>query len=409
MSTHHDSEINGGQFGERTPLPSTALSDYLVLDLTRVRSGPTCVRQLADWGADVIKIEAPNDKSAMGGPRAGPDFQNLHRNKRSMALNLKSEEGKKIFKKLAEKADVVVENFRPDVKYRLGIDFDSLSIKNPGLVYASISGFGQDGPLADRPGFDQIAQGMGGLMSITGEPGRGPMRVGIPIADLCAGLFAAQAIFIALLERSKSGKGQWVQTSLLQAQAFMLDFQAARYLMDGDVPKQAGNNHPTSIPTGVFKTSDGFINLAVAGELIWKRLAETLERPEWCDDERFAINESRSQNRDLLNAEIEKITITQTSTFWVDKLNEAGVPAGDINDIEQVFQSPQIQHLGLAQTMTSHERGNTRVVGQPISMSRTPSYIAAPPPLAGGHTDTILSALGYSAAEIIKLREDSVI
>ena len=409
MSTHHDSEINGGQFGERTPLPSTALSDYLVLDLTRVRSGPTCVRQLADWGADVIKIEAPNDKSAMGGPRAGPDFQNLHRNKRSMALNLKSEEGKKIFKKLAEKADVVVENFRPDVKYRLGIDFNSLSTKNPGLVYASISGFGQDGPLADRPGFDQIAQGMGGLMSITGEPGRGPMRVGIPSADLCAGLFAAQAIFIALLERSKSGKGQWVQTSLLQAQAFMLDFQAARYLMDGDVPKQAGNNHPTSIPTGVFKTSDGFINLAVAGELIWKRLAETLERPEWCDDERFAINESRSQNRDLLNAEIEKITITQTSTFWVDKLNEAGVPAGDINDIDQVFQSPQIQHLGLAQTMTSHERGNTRVVGQPISMSRTPSYIAAPPPLAGGHTDTILSALGYSAAEINKLREDSVI
>ena len=409
MSTHHDSEINGGQFGERTPLPSTALSDYLVLDLTRVRSGPTCVRQLADWGADVIKIEAPNDKSAMGGPRTGPDFQNLHRNKRSMALNLKSEEGKKIFKKLAEKADVVVENFRPDVKYRLGIDFNSLSTKNPGLVYASISGFGQDGPLADRPGFDQIAQGMGGLMSITGEPGRGPMRVGIPIADLCAGLFAAQAIFIALLERSKSGKGQWVQTSLLQAQAFMLDFQAARYLMDGDVPKQAGNNHPTSIPTGVFKTSDGFINLAVAGELIWKRLAETLERPEWCDDERFAINESRSQNRDLLNAEIEKITITQTSTFWVDKLNEAGVPAGDINDIGQVFQSPQIQHLGLAQTMTSHERGDTRVVGQPISMSRTPSYIAAPPPLAGGHTDTILSALGYSAAEIIKLREDSVI
>ena len=409
MSTHHDSEINGGQFGERTPLPSTALSDYLVLDLTRVRSGPTCVRQLADWGADVIKIEAPNDKSAMGGPRTGPDFQNLHRNKRSMALNLKSEEGKKIFKKLAEKADVVVENFRPDVKYRLGIDFNSLSTKNPGLVYASISGFGQDGPLADRPGFDQIAQGMGGLMSITGEPGRGPMRVGIPIAELCAGLFAAQAIFIALLERSKSGKGQWVQTSLLQAQAFMLDFQAARYLMDGDVPKQAGNNHPTSIPTGVFKTSDGFINLAVAGELIWKRLAETLERPEWCDDERFAINESRSQNRDLLNAEIEKITITQTSSFWVDKLNEAGVPAGDINDIGQVFQSPQIQHLGLAQTMTSHERGDTRVVGQPISMSRTPSYIAAPPPLAGGHTDTILSALGYSAAEIIKLREDSVI
>ena len=409
MSPLHDDETSFCEFGERTPLASTALSNYMVLDLTRVRSGPTCVRQLADWGADVIKIEAPRDKSEMGGPRTGPDFQNLHRNKRSMTLNLKSDEGKKIFKKLAEKADVVVENFRPDVKHRLGIDYDSLSEQNPGLVYASISGFGQDGPLAERPGFDQIAQGMGGLMSITGEPGRGPMRVGIPIADLCAGLFAAQAIFIALLERSKSGKGQWVQTSLLQAQAFMLDFQAARYLMDGDVPQQAGNNHPTSIPTGVFKTSDGFINLAVAGELIWKRFAETLQKPEWCHDERFAINESRSRNRDILNAEIEEITKTQTSTYWVTKLNEAGIPAGDINDIGQVFESPQIQHLGLAQTMTSHERGETRAVGQPILMSRTPSYIAAPPPLAGAHGETILLALGYSSAEIQHLRENSVI
>ena len=409
MSPHHHGKTNSVQFGERTPLPSSALSDYMVLDLTRVRSGPTCVRQLADWGADVIKIEAPGDKSEMGGPRAGPDFQNLHRNKRSLTLNLKSEEGKKIFIKLAQKADVIVENFRPDVKHRLGIDYDSLAAQNPSLVYASISGFGQDGPLADRPGFDQIAQGMGGLMSITGESGRGPMRVGIPIADLCAGLFAAQAIFIALLERSKSGQGQWVQTSLLQAQAFMLDFQAARYLMDGDIPKQSGNNHPTSIPTGVFRTSDGFINMAVAGELIWKRLAEALEKSEWCDDERFAINESRSQNRDLLNTEIEKITKTQTSTFWVTKLNEAGVPAGDINNIGQVFESPQIQHLGLAQTMTSHERGKTRAVGQPILMSRTPSQIAAPPPLAGDHNDTILRALGYSPLEIEQLRENAVI
>ena len=409
MSPLHEYETSFSEFGERTPLPSTALSDFMVLDLTRVRSGPTCVRQLADWGADVIKIEAPRDKSEMGGPRTGPDFQNLHRNKRSMTLNLKSEEGKKIFKKLAEKADVVVENFRPDVKHRLGIDYNKLSAINPGLIYASISGFGQDGPLAERPGFDQIAQGMGGLMSITGEPGCGPMRVGIPIADLCAGLFAAQAIFIALLERSKSGKGQWVQTSLLQAQAFMLDFQAARYLMDGDVPQQAGNNHPTSIPTGVFKTSDGFINLAVAGELIWKRLAETLQKPEWCHDERFAINGSRSRNRDILNAEIEKITKTQTSTYWVTKLNEAGVPAGDINDIGQVFESPQIQHLGLAQTMNSHERGETRAVGQPILMSRTPSHIAAPPPLAGADGETILVALGYSPAEIEHLKENAVI
>ena len=409
MSPRIDSDDNLVRCGERTPPASTALSDYLVLDLTRVRSGPTCVRQLADWGADVIKIEAPSDKSQMGGPRAGPDFQNLHRNKRSLTLNLKSAEGKKIFMELAQKADVIVENFRPDVKHRLGIDYDSLEKHNPGLVYASISGFGQDGPLADRPGFDQIAQGMGGLMSITGEPGQGPMRVGIPIADLCAGLFAAQAVFIALLERVKSGKGQWVQTSLLQAQAFMLDFQAARYLMDGDVPKQAGNNHPTSIPTGVFKTSDGYINMAVAGELIWQRLAETLEKPEWCDDERFSVNEARSKNRDILNAEIEKITKSQTSAYWVSTLNQAGVPAGDINDIGQVFESPQIQHLGLVQPVTSHERGDTQLVGQPISMSRTPSQIAAPPPLAGGDADNILKSLGYSDSDIDKLRASNAI
>ena len=249
MNSDYNGEDSQRHLGKRTPSPSSALSDYLVLDLTRVRSGPTCVRQLADWGADVIKIEAPGDKSEMGGPRAGPDFQNLHRNKRSLTLNLKSKDGKKIFMSLAKKADVIVENFRPDVKHRLGIDYKSIAEQNSKIVYASISGFGQDGPLANRPGFDQIAQGMGGLMSITGEPGRGPMRVGIPIADLCAGLFAAQAIFIALLERAKSGKGQWVQTSLLQAQVFMLDFQASRYLMDGEIPDQAGNNHPKSIPT----------------------------------------------------------------------------------------------------------------------------------------------------------------
>ena len=257
--SNNEDRHNAGQAGTRTPQASGALSRYLVLDLTRVRSGPTCVRQLADWGADVIKIEAPADASEMGGPRAGPDFQNLHRNKRSLTLNLKSDDGMRIFRQLADKADVIVENFRPDVKNRLGIDYNTLAKSNEGLVYASISGFGQDGPLSKRPGFDQIAQGMGGLMSITGAPGEGPMRVGIPIADLCAGLFAAQGVLIALLERAQSGKGQWIQTSLLQAQLFMLDFQAARYLMDGDVAKQAGNNHPTSIPTGVFETSDGYM------------------------------------------------------------------------------------------------------------------------------------------------------
>jgi crotonobetainyl-CoA:carnitine CoA-transferase CaiB-like acyl-CoA transferase len=324
-------------------------------------------------------------------------------------LNLKSEAGMKIFRQLADKADVIVENFRPDVKTRLGIDYETLSKTNPRLVYASISGFGQDGPYSGRPGFDQIAQGMGGLMSITGAPDQGPMRVGIPIADLCAGLFAVQGVFIALLERAHSGQGQWVQTSLLQAQMFMLDFQAARYLMDGDIAKQAGNNHPTSIPTGVFETSDGYMNIAVAGEVIWERFAAGLSREDWITNPDYATSSDRSKNRDALNAEINAITRDKTTAAWIDILNEVGVPAGEINNIGQAFENPQIKHLGLAQPVKSHERGDTHLVGQPIMMSRTPSHIASPPPLAGGHADDILATLGYSAEDIAALRDAKTI
>jgi crotonobetainyl-CoA:carnitine CoA-transferase CaiB-like acyl-CoA transferase len=393
----------------RLPPASTALEQFLVLDLTRVRSGPTCVRQLADWGADVIKIETPVDSAQLGGPRDGADFQNLHRNKRSVTLNLKSKAGLAAFRKLAEKADVIVENFRPDVKKRLGIDYDTLSATNPGLVYASISGFGQDGPYKGRPGFDQIAQGMGGLMSITGHPDQGPMRVGIPIADLCAGLLAAQGILTALLERTRSGRGQWVQTSLLQAQVFMLDFQGARYLVDSDIPGQAGNNHPTSIPTGVFRTRDGHMNLAVAGEVIWRRFADTLGRPDWKQDARFHDASSRSENRDALGREIEEVTLQATTAEWIDRMNAAGVPAGEINDIGQVFRDPQVRHLNLAQPVASQERGDIELIGQPIHMSRTPSHITAPPPTAGQHTEEILSQIGISAAEIETMKRDGVI
>jgi len=405
----------GRQASETTGKPgpaivaSAALQGLRVLDLTRVRSGPTCVRQLADWGADVIKIETPADTAQLGGPRDGPDFQNLHRNKRSLTLDLKSDAGAAVFRRLAATADVVVENFRPDVKTRLGIDYDTLAATNPGLVYASISGFGQDGPLAGRPGFDQIAQGMGGLMSITGKPGAGPMRVGIPIADLCAGLFAAQGILIALIERQRSGRGQWIQTSLLQAQVFMLDFQAARYLMDGEVPQQAGNNHPTSIPTGVFRTEDGHMNLAVAGQQIWSRFARALGRDDWLEDPRFATAAARSEHRDALGREIEAITVTKPTAMWVETLNAAGVPAGEINDIGAVFDNPQVQYLGLAQPVHSYERGETRLLGQPIRMSRTPSRIAAPPPRAGEHAAEILDELGYSEAEIDALRATGAI
>lgn len=393
----------------RIPPASAALQNIRVLDLTRVRSGPTCVRQLADWGADVIKIETPVDAAQLGGPRSGPDFQNLHRNKRSLTLNLKSSAGTAAFRRLADTADVVVENFRPNVKKRLGIDYDTLAATNPGLVYASISGFGQDGPYAERPGFDQIAQGMGGLMSITGKPGEGPMRVGIPIADLSAGLLAAQGILLALLERAMSGQGQWVQTSLLQAQVFMLDFQGARYLVDNDVPKQAGNNHPTSIPTGVFRTSDGHMNLAVAGEDIWKRFARALGRADWTTDERFKTAPARSENRDALGAEIETITQSKSTAEWIEIMNAAGVPAGEINDIGQVFRDPQVHHLGLAQPVTSHERGDTHLIGQPILMSRTPSRIVAPPPTAGQHSNEILAELGYTKDDIRDMKRDGAI
>jgi crotonobetainyl-CoA:carnitine CoA-transferase CaiB-like acyl-CoA transferase len=362
------------------------------------------VRQLADWGADVIKIEAPVDTAQFGGPRSGPDFQNLHRNKRSLTLDLKSEAGKAAFRKLADTADVIVENFRPAVKTRLGIDYETLSKTNPGLVYASISGFGQDGPLADRPGFDQIAQGMGGLMSITGKPGEGPMRVGIPIADLCAGLLAAQGILVALFERQHSGMGQWVQTSLLQAQVFMLDFQAARFLMDGDVPKQAGNNHPTSIPTGVFKTSDGHMNLAVTGNNIWAKFAETVDRKDWLEDPDYATPTARSDNRDALGVEIEAITQTRTTAEWIELFTAAGVPAGEINDIGQVFSNEQVRHLGMAQPVVSQERGETELVGQPIIMSRTPSRIASPPPTAGQHSEELLLEIGLSSEEIADMK-----
>src|SRR5271169_5108760 len=358
------------------PRASAALSRFTVLDLTRVRSGPTCVRQLSDWGANVVKIDALLEDGGgeqPGGPRRGSDFQNLHRNKRAIALNLKDPKGLDVFKRLVAKADVVVENFRPDVKAKLGIDYDSLRKTNPRLVYGSISGFGQDGPYHKRPGFDQIAQGMGGLMSITGAPGEGPMRVGIPVADLSAGLFCAMGILTALLEREVSGEGQWVQTSLLQAQIFMLDFQAARWLMEQDVAKQVGNDHPTSIPTGVFKTSDGYINIATAGGRIWERCAQALGAPDLPKRPEYATAPDRSKNRKQLNAEINKYTEKKSSEAWVKEFNAAGVPCGPIYSIDQMFSDAQVKHLGIAQDVPNAEGRHIRLVGQPVTMSRTPS------------------------------------
>ena len=390
----------------------SALKRLRVLDLTRVRAGPTCVRMFADFGADVIKIESPpgvDPNDGMGGPRHGADFQNLHRNKRSIALNLKASEGMDVFRKLAATADVVVENYRPDVKQRLGFDYESLKKINPRIILASISGFGQDGPYAARPGFDQIAQGMGGLMAITGLPGQGPVRAGIAVADSSAGLYAALGIFVALLEREMSGEGQWVQTSLLQSQIAMLDFQAARYLMGGEVPAQAGNDHPTSMPTSVYQTADGHINIAASGEGNWQRLCKVLERPDMFADVRFQSEALRSTNRIALNEAINQSTIKSGSETLVAKLNHAGVPCGPIYRIDEMFADPQVEHLQCATVVKHATRGDLKIVNQPVFLSRTPARMQSATPELGEHSAAILEGLGYSPSEIDMLKRKGII
>lgn len=389
---------------------SAALARFRVIDLTQVRAGPTACRQLADWGADVIQVQMPDHMrgdDTLGG-QDGSDYQYTHRNKRSITLNLKEPEGIAVLKRLIGTADVVVENFRPDVKFRLGIDYETLSKEYPRLVYASISGFGQSGPLAQRPGFDQIAQGMSGLMSVTGKPGDGPMRVGIPIADLCAGIFAAQGILVALLERDASGKGQWLHTSLLESMVYMMDFQTSRWLLDGDVPTQAGNYHPTSIPTGVYKAKDGYMNIAVFGSKIWERFCDILGAPEWVADERYKDKQGRSINRDSINAEINRRLASQDRAYWVERFNAGGVACGLINDVKGVFEEPQIQHLGMVKEVVSAHHGLQRLVGQPVQLERTPSTIARSAPKRGEHSAEILQELGLEAAELAELKSKGV-
>jgi crotonobetainyl-CoA:carnitine CoA-transferase CaiB-like acyl-CoA transferase len=386
------------------PLP---LNGFKVLDLTAHRAGPTAVRQLADWGADVIKIEEPGgpDVDATGSRRNGPDFQNLHRNKRSLTLNLKSPEGKKIFFEMAKTADVIVENFRSTVKHRLGVDYESVKKINPRIVYGSISGFGQDGPYEGRPGVDQIAQGMGGLMSITGHAGGGPVRVGIAINDTSSGLLLANGIVLALLDRERTGEGQWVYTSLIEAQIYMLDFQAARYLIKGDVPGQEGNNHPTGTGTGMFQTADGYINIAAAGDKVWIRFCEAAGMADTLTHPDYATPAARSKNRKALNALMVDIVRKHPNAYWIAAMDKAGVPCGPINTIDKVFADPQVQHLKIATPIDHPKYGPQKVVGQPIHMSKYPQPEKLKhTPEPGEHTDEVLTALGYDKEAIAALR-----
>lgn len=392
------------------------LSRFTILDASRVRAGPTAIRTFADLGARVIKLEippgAPGGDDMIGGrDHNRADYENLHRNKESLTLNMKEPEGLAILHELVKTADVFIENYRPDVKYRLGIGPDALRAINPRLVYASISGFGQDGPYANWPGFDSIAQGMGGLMSVTGKPGEGPMRVGIPLADLCSGHFCAQAIMAALLEREVSGEGQWVQTSLLESQIAMLDFQAAQWLIDHKVPRSTGNEHPLTVPTGVFETSDGYLNLAAIGQTMWKRLCEALGVPELVQEPGFGSDPERVQNRARVNAAIGAAFKTRSTADWTERLLKAGVPCGPIYSVDHMFEDPQVRHLGIARPMHHPELGDIEVVGLPMQFSRYPRNEGPlePAPHQGDQTDDILAGLGYSPEKIADLRTRSVV
>jgi formyl-CoA transferase len=395
------------QDADRTRLPLTGIT---VLDLTLARAGPTAVRHFADWGANVIRIEPPaTGEEDLAGRRHGSDFQNLHRNKRAVTLDLKSPEGHEAFMRLAQNADVIVENMRANVKHRLKISYEDVKAINPRIVYGSISGFGQDGPYGPRAGVDQIAQGMGGLMSITGEPGHGPMRVGIPIADLTAGNLLALGCMMALFDRERTGIGRWVTTSLLEAQVFMLDFQASRWLMEQQVAGQAGNDHPTGIPTGVFPTSDGHINIAASSSRIFTRFCEVIGRPDWLRHDEWTTQAGRSKDRQAINAAISEVTRTKPSAHWIDLFETNGIPCGPINSMDQVFADRQVKHLGMATEMNSPHVGQKHVVASAINISGFSKAIRSHAPDAREHTDDILRGVGYSDQELDDMRRKGVI
>jgi formyl-CoA transferase len=395
---------------EREQHAELPLSGLKVIDLTIARAGPTAVRHLADWGADVIRVDqplAPPGSPAnedVTGHEHGSDYQNLHRNKRSLRLDLKQPAGLDVFLDLVRTADVVVENMRPSVKHRLGIAYEDLGRINPRLVYGSISGFGQHGPYRDRAGLDQIAQGMSGLMSVTGLPHGGPLRVGIAIGDVNAGNMLALNIMMALYERQRTGRGRWVHTSLLESTLSMLDFQAMRWLVDKEVPGAVGNDHPTAAPLGVFPTQDVPVNICAPTSRMWPRLCAVLDRPDWAAREEWSTRKGRVAHRAELNAAIADVTRSKPSAHWLETLNAAGLPCGPIYTLDQVFADQQVRTVGMAVPVRHPQLGQLELLASPMNFDGVPRRIRRPTPDAGADVEAILEELGYARERISELR-----
>jgi CoA:oxalate CoA-transferase len=399
-----------------TPAPPPAegappLAGVRVLDLTRYLAGPFATMLLADYGADVVKIESRRGREFRlpGMDRDTYFFLSSNRGKRSMTLDIKTAEGRELLARLLPYFDVLIENFRPTVMEQLGLGPQKLVERFPRLIYCGVSGFGADGPYRDRPGFDQIAQGMSGFMSLTGTVESGPTRAGIAIADLLAGIFAAQGIQLALLARARTGRGQIVETSLLEAMVGVLSWGAGMYFETGQAPGPAGHHHPLSSPYGRFRARDGYLNIAASNDAMWTKLARALARDEMLSDARFKDALERLQHRDALTAEIESVLSTQNVAHWVERLNAAGVPCGPVLDLQQVFSDPQVLARDMFVQLAHPEVDTFKTTGLPVKLSRTPGRITRRPPLLGEHTDTVLRECGVADDEIARLRERGVI